>query len=290
MATVLSIIQDITKEFNSIATPSSIVTSGDNTVKQFKAIFEKEGRRLSRYCNWPRLRKEYTFTLTASDADYSLPSDFDRFISDTTWDRGNNWKMIGALTPQEWQIEQSGVIASGPRRKFTIKGWADDQFFITPTPGSGDAGSEQVFEYMSCTWLRPATWAAATAYSPGAYVSYNGNIYTTTNGGTSGATAPTHTSGDASDDNVTWSYYAGSYDSIISDADVPLLDADLLALGTIWRFMRQNGLPNFEDIRAEYQYELSKRASAYVNARTLNMASGGASRLISSANFPDTIS
>lgn len=52
----------------------------------------------------------------------------------------------------------------------------------------------------------PSTWATATVYPSDAYVVYSGRYYRTALGGTSGATAPTHTSGSVSDGGVIWTY------------------------------------------------------------------------------------
>lgn len=53
----------------------------------------------------------------------------------------------------------------------------------------------------------PQPWVTSTVYAAAAYcVSDNGKIYTTTAGGTSGATAPTGTGASISDGGVTWSY------------------------------------------------------------------------------------
>jgi len=287
MKTILEIVQDITREFNSISTPTTLVTNSNNTIKQFKAILEKEAIRLSRYCDWARLRKEHEITLDDSQEAYAFPGDFDRFIDATAWDSSNNWQLVGSLNPIEWQIEKNAVVSSGVRKRFTIKGAVDNKIFFSPIPGTSDAGDTIKFEYMTCNWLLPKTWVTGTSYAAGEYVSYNGNIYKTTSGGTSGSTAPTHTSGSSSDGGVTWTYYSDCYDKIIADTDTPLLDEDLLAMGTIWRFMRQNGLPNYQDIRMEYEMERDKRASAYRSARVLNMSKRGVSALIN--NFPDTI-
>lgn len=44
--------------------------------------------------------------------DYSLPSDFDRMIADTTWNRTNFWKARGSRTSQVWQGLQGGIVMS----------------------------------------------------------------------------------------------------------------------------------------------------------------------------------
>lgn len=50
------------------------------------------------------------------------------------------------------------------------------------------------------------SWTTATAYAALTYVASGANLYLTTAGGTSGASAPVHTSGSVSDGAVTWLY------------------------------------------------------------------------------------
>jgi hypothetical protein len=50
------------------------------------------------------------------------------------------------------------------------------------------------------------SWAATTAYALDAIVAANGLLYKCTVAGTSGSTAPSHTSGTATDGTVTWQY------------------------------------------------------------------------------------
>lgn len=52
----------------------------------------------------------------------------------------------------------------------------------------------------------PPNWVTATSYAAGARTTNGIRFYSTTAGGTSGATAPTHTSGSVSDGGVTWTY------------------------------------------------------------------------------------
>ncbi len=57
-------------------------------------------------------------------------------------------------------------------------------------------------------------WTASTAYSASSsnpiYVESSGNLYRATTGGTSGTTAPSHTSGSISDGGITWTYISAA--------------------------------------------------------------------------------
>lgn len=289
MPTVLTIIQELTEKFPTIGTPSALINSSNKTVKQLLALLNEEGRSLVKQFEWPELRKEHTITLVHGQETYGLPSDFSSIRSDTTWDRTNSRQVVGGLTPREWQIQKSATGISEFYRNFTIKGSASNQIYVYPTPSSTDDGATIVFEYFSKSWARPATWTASTSYAANNCTWYNGNYYTTTSGGTSGSTAPTHTSGSASDGGVTWIYSSSIYDTVLKDTDISLFDSELVGLGVLWRFMRINGLPNFEDYRAEYINLLEERKSSLIAARTVNLAARPNYKFINNLNLPDTI-
>lgn len=59
-----------------------------------------------------------TFSLNFCQTKYVLPSDFDRVIDRTQWDKTKHWEMMGPETAQEWQWLKSGYIATGPRIRF----------------------------------------------------------------------------------------------------------------------------------------------------------------------------
>jgi len=84
--------------------------------------------------------------------------------------------------------------STGPSKKITV---------VAPICINTGDDSIAVVSYKA------ASWASTTTYAAGAKVSNGNYLYTTTAGGTSGSTAPTHTSGSASDGGVTWAY-AGS--------------------------------------------------------------------------------
>ena len=69
---------------------------------------------------------------------------------------------------------------------------------------SGHVGTVIYLESENPTIVTP--WKASAVYGAGAAVRYEGNIYYSSAGGTSGASPPVHTRGDGSDGGVTWSY------------------------------------------------------------------------------------
>ncbi len=75
--------------------------------------------------------------------DYALPSDFDRMISDTNWDRSNHWPNLGPKSSQEWQWLQGGLISTVPRERYRIIG---NMMRLFPAPTSA---LNIVYEYLS---------------------------------------------------------------------------------------------------------------------------------------------
>jgi len=101
-------------------------------------------------------------------SDYTLPSDFERLVDNTLWDRSRFWAMRGPQSPQEWQLYKSSVIgrASIQRRWRLRQISGTTRFSIDPVPT--DNGSALVFEYVSNAWCQSQsgtpqnTWQADT--------------------------------------------------------------------------------------------------------------------------------
>lgn len=91
--------------------------------------------------------------LTFSRDTYSLPSDFDRYINQTEWDRTNRWRLLGPDTPQLDQWHRSGVVTVGPRRHFRQIGHASSVYRLWPPPNASDSPFQIVFEYVSTDWV-----------------------------------------------------------------------------------------------------------------------------------------
>jgi len=61
--------------------PSAVYSSSDPTVSQFKTLSQVEGDILSRRYDWRALKVLGTMTGDGSSTEFSLPTDFDRFVA-----------------------------------------------------------------------------------------------------------------------------------------------------------------------------------------------------------------
>jgi hypothetical protein len=104
-------------------------------------------------------------TYIFGQADYPLPSDFQRPVDGTFWDRSRFWAMRGPQSPQQWQMFKSSVMGTASiQRRFrfraanVIAGTAGTPgvrvLSIDPTPF--DNGAQLVFEYVSNGWCSSA--------------------------------------------------------------------------------------------------------------------------------------
>jgi hypothetical protein len=98
-------------------------------------------------------------TINFSKTKYALPSDYDRLIDRTEWDKSKHWEMLGPESPQQWQFLKSGYIATGPRLRFRVMG---NYFQIWP----GVTTSEYLgFEYVSKNWVSSASGTGKSSFT-----------------------------------------------------------------------------------------------------------------------------
>jgi hypothetical protein len=129
-----------------VVRPTSVIGSADQQVRQLLALAQQEGKELARRYPWQVIVKEATFTATATEAQASvIPTDFDRFVSDTFYNRTLNRKVEGPLNSQEWQNYKASV-STVLFDAFRVRG---DGMLLAPTPNAGDS---YAFEYVSKWW------------------------------------------------------------------------------------------------------------------------------------------
>lgn len=68
-------------------------------------------------------------TLTFGQVQYDMPSDYQRTVNKTQYNKSNRWSVIGPKSAQEWQWIKASYITTGPRMRYRIMG---NKFTIWP--------------------------------------------------------------------------------------------------------------------------------------------------------------
>ena len=158
---LLTLVQDAADRLG-VVRPTSVVGSADQQVRQLLALAQQEGKELARRYPFQVLIKEKTITATATETQTSaVPSDFDRFVPDTFYNRTANRKVEGPLNAQEW-ADYKASVSTVLFDAFRVRG---DSILLAPTPTANDS---YVYEYVSTWWC---TTAASTTGTLAAWVS-----------------------------------------------------------------------------------------------------------------------
>ena len=90
-------------------------------------------------------------TYNFGQANYPMPSDYQRTVNKTMYNKSNRWSVIGPKSAQEWQWLKASYITTGPRMRYRI---FNDEFVIWPA--SYAANIVLGFEYQSNSWVEAA--------------------------------------------------------------------------------------------------------------------------------------
>lgn len=162
---LLSIVQDACRH-PSLTLPvvTSVIGNTQSHAPALLMAAKEELDSLASRHQWQRLTKENTFTTTATSVQVTasaIPSDFDRMINESMFNRTTRRKFWGPLTPEQWQhIESSLITIVDPG--YRIRG---NTILIAPDPAQGNTVA---YEYISRNKTRSSggteqeTWQADT--------------------------------------------------------------------------------------------------------------------------------
>lgn len=141
-----------------IPRPTTVIGTTDQQVLALLGLAQQEGKELARRGAWQALTSEQTFLSLAQQAQTgAVPSDLDRFIPETFYNRTRKRQVIGPLSPQEWQA-QLAITATVVYDTFRQRG---NDILMIPTPPAGD---EYAYEYVSKNWCTSASGTAQSSW------------------------------------------------------------------------------------------------------------------------------
>lgn len=266
--TLATIVSNVANECG-YTVESNIVASTETTTKQLLAMVNRVNRDIFEAYPWPKCYASGSITLVGGQSTYALPAAFSWLQYDTFWNQSDRWRILGPLTVQEYSEIRGYGLNTTIYSRFQIRGMSNNELLITPTPTAAQNGQILIFEYIADRSVKPRNWVASTPFAAGSYCFNNGNYYKTTAGGTTGATAPTHTSGSVSDGSVTWAYYDGSYMSFLADTDVSLFSEALVEQGVKERFAEMHGLTT---IKPTFDMQLHEEFGRAKTGKTIMVA------------------
>ena len=137
-----------------IPSPSAIVTSQDDAIRQLLALLNKEGKELEQCAEngWQALTLEATFTTLAATSQGSLNTiapNYKFILNDTIWNATQRRRIIG-LSPQQWKTRQ-GLFPQGAFNEYRIQ---RNNINFIPAPA---AGQTCYFEYVTKAWVTDST-------------------------------------------------------------------------------------------------------------------------------------
>jgi hypothetical protein len=262
---IATVIQNVANEAG-YTVESNVIASTEVTTKQLLAIANRINRDIFEAYPWPKCYASGSVTLVTGQASYQLPAAFSYYHYDTFWNQNTRWRVLGPMTEQEYAEFLGFGLNTTVYQRFQIRGITNSELLISPTPGTQYNNNTIIFEYIADRSVRPVVWTTSTAFTANSYCFYNGNYYQTTAGGTTGATAPTHTSGSVSDGGVTWTYYNGPYNQFLANTDVSIFQEKLLEQGVLERFAEIHGL---DSIRPRFDMQLNEEFSRDKNGKVL---------------------
>ena len=150
---LLTIVNKVQALANLPVTSTVATNTGDAQV-QLLAIVNAVGEMLMSEHDWQTLITESSFTTTATEQQTNglLPTDCDRVLNDTLWNRTTTDPVLGPVSSQLWQSQKANVVTT-VWSQYRIKG---NYFYFLPAPA---AGQSIYYEYISNKWATDSTGA-----------------------------------------------------------------------------------------------------------------------------------
>lgn len=155
---LLTIIQEVTGLL-SLAQPSVVVGNTDVQVTQLYNLLNEQGRDQASAAPWQALTEEANFTTVVADAQpAAIPTDLDRFVPNSFFNRSTRRPVTGPLSPKEWQWIKAQPVYSTVYLAYRERGGA---FLMAPQP---PAGQQIYYEYISSNWAKSASGTPQSSF------------------------------------------------------------------------------------------------------------------------------
>lgn len=150
MTTLLRMLRNVADDLT-VERQATVIDSTDNTARLLLVQANREGRFLIRRHNWTSLVRPHTFVTVIGTAEYPLPSDYRRLLSQTEWDRTNKRPLSGPVDVVDWEVLKSSGLGSGliGYRFRIVRSSSTTSRMVVVDPTPTVANETLAFEYIS---------------------------------------------------------------------------------------------------------------------------------------------
>lgn len=139
--------------------PATVYGSTNPTAQKLYRYANRVGNALMKGYAWQILRAEQTFTALGQEEQTGiLPSDFDRFVPETFWNRSTQILISGPKSDVDWATLKAENQTLYDVAYFILRGGS---VFIYSAPS---AGGTLAFTYVKNTWARSSGGTAQTSF------------------------------------------------------------------------------------------------------------------------------
>lgn len=156
--TLLSICTDAADEIG-LERPATVYWSSNPTAQKLYRYANRVGNALMKAYAWQQLRAERTFTALGQEEQTNiLPSDFDRMVPETFWNRSTKILISGPKSDVDWATLKAENQTLYDVAYFILRG---SSVFIYSAPS---ANANLAFTYVKNTWARSSGGTAQTSF------------------------------------------------------------------------------------------------------------------------------
>lgn len=145
----------------SLAVTATVVSDGQEEQNILYELARTAALSLARRHEWPQLKEEHTFTATtgATLQTSGKPSDFQRLLRETFWNRTTDRQVVGVVSPQEWQALNGLPVNTLIDQIYMLR---RNGLHIWPAPGAADS---MYYEYIVNTPVQDNVSAYKTNFT-----------------------------------------------------------------------------------------------------------------------------
>lgn len=158
--TALTIVQNACLRLG-LTSPQSVFASTNVQTLQMAGLMNQAGYVNMHDWQWRQLTTEQTFVTVAAELQPgAVPSDCDRIIPDTVYNRSTTRKVYGPLSEEDWQKYKAYPIFTSVNPAFILRG--DTDWYFQPAPS---ASWTIAYSYITKNWAKDASLVGISSMS-----------------------------------------------------------------------------------------------------------------------------